>query len=79
MGTTTVRIDRETHARLAELSEASGSSLMETIRDAAEALRRQRFAHQVAAELADLALDPVAWASYLSEAGETSVTDGTTD
>jgi len=50
MGTTTIRVDTETHARLIELSESTGSSLMATVRAAAEALRRQRFARQVAAE-----------------------------
>ncbi|HKZ28779.1 MAG TPA: hypothetical protein VJ482_03965 [Acidimicrobiia bacterium] len=76
MGTTTIRVDTDTHARLLELSHATGASLIETVRDAAEALRRQRFAHQVAAELAELRTDPGAWATYLSEANATSVTDG---
>lgn len=49
---------------------------MDTVRDAAEALRRQRFAEQVAAELAELEKDPEAWAVYLAEAEETSVSDG---
>ena len=76
MGTTTIRVDTDTHARLLDLSKAAGASLMETVRDAAEALRRQRFAHQVAAELADLREDPQAWQAYLAEADETSVSDG---
>ena len=76
MTTTTIRVDTETHARLLALSKATGTSLIETVRDAAEALRRQRFAYQVAAELAELHNDPQAWAAYLSEADETSVSDG---
>lgn len=76
MGTTTVRIDTDTHARLVELSDAAGTSLIETVRDAAEALRRQRFAGRVAAELADLRSDPDAWAAYLAEAESTSVSNG---
>jgi len=76
MGTTTIRVDSDTHARLIELSRATGTTLIETIRDAAEALRRQRFAHQVAAELAELRNDPAAWEAYVSEANTTSVTDG---
>ena len=76
MGTTTIRVDTETHARLVEMSRAAGASLIETVRDAAEALRRQRFAHQVAAELAALRDDPEAWKDYLTEAESTSVTDG---
>ena len=69
-------MDAETHARLQELSRASGQTLIETVRDAAEALRRQRFAHQVAAELRELQGDPVAWAEYLAEADATAVLDG---
>ena len=76
MGTTTIRVDTDTHARLVELSESAGSSLMATVRDAAEALRRQRFAHQVATELAELREDPEAWSAYLAETDATSVSDG---
>jgi hypothetical protein len=76
MGTTTIRIDTDTHARLVELSDAAGASLIETVRDATEALRRQRFARRVAAELAELRRDSAAWASYLADAEGTSVTDG---
>ena len=57
MRTATIRVDTDTHARLLDVSNATGASLIETVRDAAEALRRQRFAHQVADELADLQLD----------------------
>jgi hypothetical protein len=76
MDTTTIRVDTDTHANLLALSRASGASLIETVRDAAEALRRQRFAHQVAAELVELREDPRAWQAYLAEADDTSVTDG---
>ena len=74
--TTTIRVDSETHARLVELSEAVGVTLLETVRQAAEALRRQRFAQTVAAEIAELRRDPDAWEDYLAEAEITSVTDG---
>lgn len=76
MATTTVRVDVHTHARLLELSAAAGTSLMDTVRDAAEALRRQRFAEQVANELDELRADPVAWRGYLDEADLTEVGDG---
>jgi hypothetical protein len=76
MPTTTIRVDTTTHAQLLELSEARGTSLMETVREAAEALRRQRFARSVAEQLAALREDPRAWADYLSEADATSVVDG---
>ncbi len=49
---------------------------MDTVRDAAEALGRQRFAQKVSAELAALRKSPVAWADYLTEADATAVADG---
>lgn len=76
MATTTIRVDTDTHARLKALSRETGRSLTETIRDATEALGRQRFAHQVAAELAELRSDERAWKAYLAEADSTSVADG---
>lgn len=76
MDSTTIRVDTDTHLRLTELSRASGASLIDTVRDAAEALHRQRFAHQVAAELGELQNHPAAWTTYLAEADSTSVTDG---
>lgn len=74
--TTTIRVDIETHARLLKLSSANGTSLMMTVRDATEALRKQRFAHQVAEELATLRADASAWAEYVAEAETTAVADG---
>ena len=76
MSTTTIRVDVETHARLLELGVRRGASLMQTVRDAAEALRRQEFASQVAAELDGLRADPVAWAAYIDHAEFTGVADG---
>jgi hypothetical protein len=76
VATTTIRVDIATHAKLIDLSEATSSSLMETVRDAAEALRRQRFARQVANEMSTLRADPSGWADYLADAESTAVTDG---
>jgi hypothetical protein len=76
MATTTIRVDKSTHARLVELSRASGASIMDTVHDAAEALRRERFGQAVATEFAELRADPDAWASYLADAEATSVADG---
>ncbi len=76
MSSTTIRVDTQTHAQLLELSRASGRSLMDTVSDAAEALRRQQFADRVSAELAQLAEDEEAWSDYLGEAESTAVTDG---
>lgn len=76
MDTTTIRVDKQTHARLVELSKAGQASLIETVREAAEALRRQRFARQVADEFAALREDSEAWSAYLAEEKETSAADG---
>lgn len=76
MGTTTIRVDTETHAALLELAAESGASLMATTKAAAEALRRQRFAHHVTEELHALRADPETWADYLADAERTSVGDG---
>jgi len=61
-------VDEDTHAQLLDLSKATGASLMDTVREAAEALRRQRFAHQVADELAVLRNDAEAWERYVTQA-----------
>ena len=76
MGTTTIRVDAETHAALLELAAESGASLMATAKAATEALRRQRFAHHVTEELDALRADPESWADYLADAERTSVGDG---
>jgi hypothetical protein len=76
MATTTIRVDRDTHARLQALSIESGRSLLDTVRDAVEALGRQRFASQVADQLVALQADQRAWKDYLAEAESTSVADG---
>lgn len=76
MPTTTIRVDTETHARLVEIAAAAGTPLIETVRDATEALRRQRFGSEVAAELAGLSQSPEAWDDYLAEAEASDVADG---
>lgn len=75
-GSTTIRVDLETHAQLLELSAVGGMTLMETVREATDALRRRRFALDVVAEFAELRSDPVAWSEYVAEAESSSVTDG---
>ena len=76
METTTIRVDRDTHARLLNMSSESGDSLTETVRQAAEALRRMRFGSRVQEEYAALRSDPDAWADYLDEAESSHVADG---
>lgn len=76
MGTTTIRVRADTHARLIEMSEATGESLIDTVEEAAEALRRKRFAAQATRDFEALRSDPVAWRDYLGEFEATSVSDG---
>ncbi len=76
MDTTTVRVDRETHSRLLEMSQDTGDSITETVRQAAEALRRLRFGLRVQEEFAAMRSDPEAWADYLAEAESSHVHDG---
>jgi hypothetical protein len=49
---------------------------MATVREAAEALRRQRFAFKVADEMAKLRSNRREWSAYLGEADATDVADG---
>ncbi len=67
MSTTTIRISREAHQRLIELSEAADSSLTSTVEDAIEALVARRFAERTAAQLDALRAEPQAWATYVGE------------
>lgn len=72
--TTTIRVDRETHARLLEMSRVSGRSLIETVRAATEALDRQAFAERVRAELEAMSDEDLA--SYRAEIESFPVADG---
>lgn len=76
METTTIRVDRSTHAQLVEMSRTNGDSLTETVRQAADALRRLRLGLRVQEQYAELRSDPQAWADYLAEAETTNVSDG---
>ena len=78
MATTTIRVVANTHAALLELAAERGTSLIDTARDAAEALRRQQFAQHVTDELNALRADPDDWADYLAEAETSHVADGVT-
>ncbi len=76
MSTTTIRVDTDTHAQLAELAKAANTSLLQTVSAAAEALRRQRFAEDVKSRLAEMRADDDTWSRYLQDAEVTSVSDG---
>ncbi|MDO8403135.1 MAG: hypothetical protein Q7T27_06530 [Pseudomonas sp.] len=72
---TTIRIDRDVHARLAALAQATGRPLNDTVGAAVLALERALFVERVAAELESLRTDPAAWAQYVAE-GDAAVADG---
>lgn len=76
MATTTVRVDVETHEKLAAMAAASGATLMEVARRAVDALERLQFARTVAVEIEALRLDEGAWEDYLGDAESTDVADG---
>ncbi len=76
MASTTIRVDVTTRDTLAELAREQNASLGDTVRDAAEALRRARFARRTAEAYARLRDDEHAWRDYESEAASTSVADG---
>jgi predicted transcriptional regulator len=75
--TTTIRVDREVHRRLATLGEKSGQQLVDVLRDATAALERERFAKTVIGQLDELRGDADAWAAYLADA-DLAVGDGIT-
>ena len=76
MATTTIRVEVSTRDALAELARERNMTLGDTVRDAAEALRRARFARRTADAFARLRADDDAWASYTSEEEATAVGDG---
>ncbi|WP_419925408.1 hypothetical protein [Candidatus Poriferisocius sp.] len=76
MDKTTIRVDVETRNRLAEMGRDTGSTIGETVREAAEALWRMRFACESMEKLEALRQDPDEWADYLAEAESTYVDDG---
>lgn len=58
------------------MSNETGDTLTETVRQAAEALRRLRFGLRVQEELAAMRGDLEAWSDYLAEAESSHVSDG---
>lgn len=77
MATTTIRVDRDVHERLVQLSRTTGQQLIDVVRDATEALERVRFASTVTAELDALRAHPEDWAAYVAQA-DLGVGDGIT-
>jgi hypothetical protein len=61
MGSTTIRVDGDTHAALAEMAREMGASLIDTVRAPPQAQHRHRFGGEVAAHLSELNDAYAAW------------------
>jgi len=81
MGSTTVRIDRQTHQALKELAASTGNSMREVLALATESYRRQLFLEKLAEEFAALRADEETWEEELTERREweTTLGDGLRD
>ncbi|MEX2309570.1 MAG: hypothetical protein WD738_18355 [Pirellulales bacterium] len=67
MASDTVRINRETHAKLRDIAQASGQSMPEVLDEAIEVLRRIRLLEDTGRAFAALRSDPKAWRAELAE------------
>jgi hypothetical protein len=67
MASETVRIKRETHAKLRQLAVEAGESMPETLDKAIDAYFRLKFLDEVNRAYAALRSDPKAWAAELAE------------
>jgi predicted transcriptional regulator len=73
---TTIRVDRDTHRRLLDLSQSADLSLMEVLRRATAALEQQLFIAEAKSQMQRLRADPQAWVDYLRDSSLTEVSDG---
>ncbi len=73
---TTIRVDRDTHRSLLDLSQSADLSLMEVLRRATAALEQQLFVAEAKSQMQRLRADPQAWADYLRDSLLTEVSDG---
>lgn len=78
MGTTTMRISRETLARFRRLAESTGTSLQEAVARAAGMYERELYIAELNAGYAELRRDPDGWAEELAERElwDRTLTDG---
>ena len=67
---TTIRVSVEQRERLRRLAEAFDSTMADTLDEALEALRRQRFYEGMAAAEQELRTEPAAWEAYRREREE---------
>lgn len=64
---TTIRVSVEQRERLRQLARARDATMADTLDDALDALRRDRFYEAMARAEADLRSDPDRWAAYITE------------
>jgi predicted transcriptional regulator len=76
--TTTIRVSKASHARLAALAEEAGQPMTVTLDEALDALERRRFFLEVNARYQALRDDQEAWRVIESERSEwdATLTDG---
>ena len=81
MAGTTVRVKRETHAALVELSHRARQPMQEVLAEAVEAYRRERFLMELNASFAALRENPEAYEEELEErrAWDATLSDGLED
>lgn len=70
MGTVMVRIGRESHQALQELTEQAGEPMSVVLARAIEEYGRKRFLEGANDDLAALRADPVSWREEQQERGE---------
>lgn len=63
-----VRVEKELHTRLKELSEAEHRSISQVIEAAIDRYQREKFWAEMHASFARLRADPQAWQDYQDEA-----------
>ena len=66
-GSTTIRVDRDTHGRLMRISEETGTSIVDLVRRSVRTLEHTLFAERMVAQLEAMRRDPEEWASYVEE------------
>ena len=68
--TTTIRVDANTHARLVALSEESGRSIVDLVREAVTSLESRRFMDDLRAYYENLRENETDWHASIAEAEE---------
>ena len=66
-GSTTIRVDRDTHGRLMKISADTGTSIVDLVRESVRAYEHRLFADRLVAQLEAMRQDPDEWESYVEE------------